>query len=80
MDPSNPPPSITHIQAARRHEISFLRNGHTWRLQWTQGDEELLIETLATMAADPHCPLDQFDQALVTHHLHHTRKVHPSPK
>jgi len=54
----------THV-----HQISFLRNGHTWRLQWDSGDESLLIDTLATLVADPLCPLDDFDQRLVEQHI-----------
>jgi len=67
--PQEPTLDPTQTTTPRRHEISFLRNGHSWRLQWQSGDEALLVETVASLATDPDCPLDAFDQALVQHHL-----------
>jgi hypothetical protein len=59
------------------HQISFLRNGHSWRLQWKNGHEDLLVDTLAAFVADPACPLDAFDQALVERHLATSKKARP---
>ena len=64
----------TSQHRTNQHQISFQRNGHIWRLQWQRGDEETLVDTLAALAADPDCPLDAFDKALVEHHLRHSPK------
>ncbi len=61
-------------QQISHRQISFQRNGHIWRLQWQPGDEEILIDTLAALAADPDCPLDASDRALVEQHLRHELK------
>jgi hypothetical protein len=63
------PSSGTSHHGTHQHRISFQRSGHTWCLQWQSGDEETLIDTIAALAADPKCPLDTFDQALVEQHL-----------
>jgi hypothetical protein len=60
--------------STRVHQIAFLRNGHSWRLQWDSGNEDVLVDTLAALVADPSCPLDAFDQALVEQHLASPKK------
>lgn len=65
MQPSGP----TQANPDMRHQVAFVRGGHTWRLTWNDGDEPLLLETLAALAASPDCPLDDFDRALVHQHL-----------
>lgn len=59
--------TISHTHGT--HETTFIRNGHLWRLTWRDGDEALLMQTMAAMAADPDCPLDEYDKRLVLEHL-----------
>jgi hypothetical protein len=64
----------------RVHQISFLRNGHSWRLEWDSGNEDVLVDTLVALVADPTCPLDAFDQALVEQQLASPKKICPPLK
>jgi hypothetical protein len=52
-----------------RHQMAFLREGQSWQLFWEDGDESLLIETVAALVADPSCPLDHYDQTLIEQQL-----------
>ena len=52
-----------------RHQMAFLRHGQVWQLLWDDGDEALLIDTMAALVADDACPLDHHDQTLVEQQL-----------
>ncbi|MCH2142436.1 MAG: hypothetical protein MK077_05510 [Phycisphaerales bacterium] len=52
-----------------RHQMAFLRDGQIWQLFWEDGDEALLIDTMAALVADEACPLDRHDQTLVEQQL-----------
>jgi len=75
--PSGPasPRRSASPDTAQQHQIAFLRNGHTWRLQWSDGDEMTLLDTLAVMASDPDYPLDDFDRALVNQQMNPDQKA-----
>ena len=75
--PLSPTPSAS-TGGSSLHQLSFMRNGHTWQLRWEPGEESLLLDALAVMAQDPSYPLNASDEALVKQQMLTGKKSGPS--
>ena len=52
---------------AERIALIVLRNHHRWRLEYAHGEEREVVSVLLDLAADPECPIDWFDAALLSY-------------
>jgi hypothetical protein len=58
---------------AQRRQLTLIKKGHHYLFRYRPGDETLLIQTLIDKAQDPHCALDWFDAAVLSHQMGHRR-------
>ena len=56
---------------AQSRQLTLIKKGQYYLFRYQPGDESVLIQTLIDKAQDPHCALDWFDAAVLSHQMGH---------
>jgi hypothetical protein len=57
--------------ALQPRQLTLIKKGQYYLFRYLPGDESTLIQTLIDKAEDPHCALDWFDAAVLSHQMGH---------
>ncbi len=56
---------------AQPRQLTLIKKGQYYLFRYQPGDESVLIQNLIDKAQDPHCDLDWFDAAVLSHQMGH---------
>ena len=57
--------------AQEPRQLTLIKKGQYYLFRYQPGDEAALIQNLIDKAEDPHCALDWFDAAVLSHQMGH---------
>ena len=61
--------SLAGKETVEDRQLALVKRGHRYVFNYAQGQEYELLQKLESLARDPHCSLEMFDAAVLSHQI-----------